>query len=165
MRLILILVLTFSSISVFAKICPLGAKEDTLTLARVMRNFGKAVRDADGLAVETKQWPEEGTTEKLLAASQPISMGIVCADELINNPTGDLLPKKLNELQGEMREQYLKHYIDALKKFRDGLVEYKRILEDLAALPADQRKFEGLYIHYKYMDDMVNTFHDHLGGG
>lgn len=165
MRLILLLTLLFSSLSVMAETCPLGPKEDHLILARVMRNFGKAVRDSDYLAVKAKQWPDDITTEEILAAAKPIVMGIACADEAIDHPEGDLLPRKIEELEGEMKEIYLQHYLDGMKKFRQGLLDYKKILDDLAALPQKERKFEALYIHYKLLDDMVNEAHNHLGGG
>ena len=165
MKYLSLLSLIFVSLSAQAEVCPLGPKEDHLILARVMRNFSKYTRDADSLAVKSKQWPEDITDTELKEASEKIPTAIACADAALDNPQSEMLPRKLDELQGEMREKYLAHYLEYLKKFRAVLVQYKQVLDDLLALPKAQRQFEGLYLHYKFVDDMTNEAHSHLGGG
>lgn len=69
-------------------ICPLGAKEDHLTVQRVMRNFGRFVGVADNVCVlALNSWRHEPIPDaKLTEAIDKLSMAIDCANDVLKDP-------------------------------------------------------------------------------
>jgi hypothetical protein len=158
-------VLLFAAIDAGAVECPLGAKEDHLTIQRVMRNFGRFVSDADALAIQAQQIPESITDEQIKTASAKLTLALACAQAVLDQPESNRLPTHANELQGPERDQFIAKFLDFMRQFRDGLEQYRNITDALLTVAKPNRQFDELYQKYKTMDALVDKAHSELGGG
>lgn len=161
---LLVLSLLFVPLASMAD-CPLGAKEDHLTIQRVMRNFGRFVMVADSVALNGVN-PIEKPAIKDADISEAITklgFAIDCSSEVLKNPTGDLLPSKLNLMTDEKEKaEIADDFVTFMGDFHDGLVEYQDMFKKLLAQPATDRNFDEVNNKRQELDDLVERAHKKL---
>ncbi len=146
--------------------CPLGAKETHLTVQRVMMNFGKYVGQADYVVLLGAKYPNETVTDAQIAdAVSRLGLAITCAEAVINNPTGDLLPGKSIFLEGDALKEYIEDYVYFMTDFRDALVHYKASFEAIGAVKAADRNWDELYAESKKLNDLIDHAHRKMSDG
>lgn len=143
--------------------CPLGAKETHLTVQRVMRNFGRYISDADHLCVKGQNPSEKVTDAEITLATANLGLAIACANEVLKNPTGDVLPSKLELMTDEKEKaELIDDYVYFMTDFRDELVLYRSMFQNVLAQPASERDFQEVNEKRQDVDQLVNRAHKKL---
>lgn len=124
-----------------AQTCPTPAGDDTLTLAGVMRNFGRALLPADKAAQAGTMDPADVSDAQLSEAIQGIQMAEVCAQATIEDKSGALWPSRAKELSGEALQAYIALFRSDMQAFADALVAYRLEFEKQQALPVGARAY------------------------
>lgn len=159
----LILALLIQIAAIFpsnSQACPLGANEQTLTVQRVMRNFGKYIGDADQVVLLGAKYPNEAITDaQITTAINEIALAMTCAEAVINNPSGDLLPSKTAFLTGDALKEYVQDYVDFMTEFHDALTHYEASFEALATQKASDRNWQSLYDESQKLNDLIDHAH------
>lgn len=146
--------------SVAAKACPLGAKEDHLTIQRVMMNFGKFVGQADHIALLGAKYPNETVTDADIAdAINKLALAQTCAQAVIDKPEGDLLPSKVTFLDGDAKKEYIDDFVYFMTEFRDELIVYQDTFKTLAAAKAADRKWDDVYAESEKINKLIDHAH------
>ncbi|MDG0816878.1 cytochrome b562 [Bdellovibrio svalbardensis] len=154
------LVQIFTLLPMESQACPLGAKESTLTVQRVMLNFGKYIGQADHIALLGAKYPNETVTDAQIAdAVNKIGLAISCAEAVIANPTGDLLPSKATFLEGDALKEYIEDYVYFMTDFRDAMIHYKASFAALGVTKAADRDWNSLYEESEKLNDLINHAH------
>lgn len=144
-------------------VCPLGANETELTVQRVMRNFGRFISDADHLCIKAKNPEELISNEEISAAINQLGLAIDCADEVLRNPTGDLLPSKIEFIQdAKEKKELVDDYIYFMTDFRDELIQYRKLFEALRAQEPALRNFQEINEKRQDLDHLVDRAHKKL---
>ena len=145
--------------------CPLGAKEDHLTVQRVMRNFGRFVGFADNICViALNSWVRDPIPDaKLMEALDKLGMSIDCANDVLKNPTGDVLPSKLILMKDEpAKAELVDDYIYFMTDYRDGLTEYRELFQKLLTQKPEERDFTEANEKRLELDKLVERAHKKL---
>lgn len=145
--------------------CPLGAKETHLTVQRLMRNFGSYTLKADSLCLEgVNRWERDSITEERFPeAIHKLDLAILCAEEVLKDPTGDVLPSKISFIKDEKEiAELVDDYIYFMTDFKDGLIEYREIFKKLQAQKPAERNFEEANIKRQDLDTLVERAHRKL---
>jgi len=145
--------------------CPLGEHESTLTVGRIMRNFGRFTMVADSIAADgVDPWGHKPVTAaQMTEAIDKLSQSIDCADAVLKNPTGDLLPGKLTFITDEKeRAAFVDDYVYFMTDFKDGLIEYREIFKKLQAQKPEDQKFDEANSKREELDNLVNRAHKKL---
>lgn len=143
--------------------CPLGAKEDHLTIQRVMINFGKYVSDADAVAQKGLRPQETVTDAEIQAAADRLQIAIQCAEAVIQNPSGDLLPGPAFFMKEEAaKKEYIDDFVTFMGDFKDGLVDYRKVLLETLALKPEQRDFHAVMEQTQEVNKRVDRAHSKL---
>jgi hypothetical protein len=142
--------------------CPLGEKEDHLTIQRVMRNFGRFIMPAENIAYRGQNKYDQVSDADLQEAIEKLSYVISCADAVIANPTGDLLPTVARSMTGDE----LKNYVDSLTfmmdEFKLSVTDYQSAFIKILAQPKEQRDLTGLLKMTQDQDALVEKAHKKL---
>ncbi|PIS10086.1 MAG: hypothetical protein COT73_11235 [Bdellovibrio sp. CG10_big_fil_rev_8_21_14_0_10_47_8] len=161
------LILILSLIAPFALAenmeCPRGSKENELVLARVMRNFGRFTLNADSVALKSQQSSEDIQDKSLQEARRDLAIAAVCAETVLNNPTGDLLPEKAHQLQGQERQVFVRDFLEFMARFHDALLQYQAAFDQALKVSPHQRSFSEIQKNKRMIDDLANEAHRHLG--
>lgn len=142
--------------------CPLGAKEDHLTISRVMRNFGRFTLPADSLCLKGINPPERESISdsQITDAIAKLSLAVDCAEAVLKNPTGDVLPSHLELMtDAKAKAQVVDDYIYFMTDFRDGLKEYQDILGKLLTQPSAERNYTEANDKRQELDTLVERAH------
>lgn len=145
--------------------CTLGAKEDHLTVNRVMRNFGRFIMYADSVCIKSQNnWEKDGVTDgEITEAIGKLDQVIECADQVLKNPTGDVLPGKLLIMKDEKEKQELvDDYIYFMTDFKDIVIEYRDLFKGLLSQKASDRKFDEVNAKRLEVDALVERAHKKL---
>lgn len=161
---LLILSLSLILTSSLASACPVGEKETTLNVHRVMRNFGRymspaemvAFKATDPYGVEKVQDPE------IVSAAAQLEIAISCADAVLANPTGELLPDKVVFLEGKAKADYIDSYIYFMEEFKTGLTEFREMLLAVVAQKVEVRDYKALKRKADELNDTINHAHKRL---
>lgn len=161
---LLILSLSMILTSLMASACPVGEKETTLNVHRVMRNFGRymspaemvAFKATDPYGVEKVQDPE------IIDAAAKLEIAISCADAVLANPTGELLPGKVVFLEGKAKADYIDSYIYFMEEFKTGLTEFREMLLAVVAQKVEVRDYKALKRKADELNDTINHAHKRL---
>lgn len=160
---LVVFVFTFNLIMVSqagADTCPLGAREDHLTIQRVMINYGKYVGGPDHVVLLGARYPNETVTDADISnAISQLGLAIVCAQAILDNPTGDLLPGKASFLTGSELKEYVDDFIYFTNEFRDALAVYRDSFSKLLATPKESRNWELLYAESKDLNELIDRAH------
>jgi hypothetical protein len=158
----LLLALLFLPMATMAA-CPLGAKETRLNVNRLMRNFGKAVSDADYICFKAKNPIETVTDSDINEAINKLDMGIECAEEVLKDPTGEVLPGKLLIMTDEKEKaELVDDYVYFMTDFKDALIEYRDLYKALLAQKPSERNFTEVDEKRKDVDNLVMRAHKKL---
>lgn len=143
--------------------CPLGKNEDHLTIQRVMMNYGKFVSDADHVAVFGARYPHEDLTDQdIQKAISQLDLAINCAQAILNNPTGDLLPNKAHDLHGAEQEEYISDFLSFTEDFRDALIAYQLSFKKILIEEITNRNWEPIYQESVDLNEMISHAHRKL---
>lgn len=158
------LIATFMTLFLFntSWACPLGAKEDQLSFARVMRNFGRFIMPAE-LITHRGVNGEKVTDDELKEAIEKLSLVIGCANILLENPDKEeLLPRGARELSGAEKSKYLDSYFFYMEEFIASVTAYQAIYIKLLAQPAAERNYLPLVEMTKKQDALIDRAHRKL---
>ncbi|MGZ3652467.1 MAG: hypothetical protein ACXVB9_19430 [Bdellovibrionota bacterium] len=122
--------------------CPKGDHEASLTLSRVMRNFGRFTMIADSVAINGLQNPASIGDSDIQNAIDKLVLAEACAAAVVADRDESLLPQKAGDLHGADRDAYIKLLRDTMQDFADGLRAYQGVYQDLLAAPPALRSFE-----------------------
>lgn len=143
--------------------CPLGEKETHLTVQRVMRNFGRFTGDADYLCVKSKNPHETITDAEITDVITKLGLVILCAEQVLKDPTGDVLPTKLVFMPDEKeKSELVDDYIYFMTDFKDAVIEYRNIFIGLLAQNPSERTYTEVCEKYQDVDNLVNRAHKKL---
>jgi hypothetical protein len=142
--------------------CPLGAKEDHLTVNRVMRNFGRFIMYADGVCVKAQNpWEKSNITDaEISEAIGKMNQVVACAEAVLKNPTGDVLPGKLLIMTDEKaKAELVDDYIYFMTDFKDAVVEYRELFKKLLIQKPADRNFDEANSKRHEIDALVMRAH------
>lgn len=142
--------------------CPLGASEDHLTIHRVMLNFGKFTREAGMIAVNGPQEPAKITDADFTKAMSDLVIAAACAEAVLQNPTGDLLPAKASQLQDEEQTKYIQGFLAVMSEFKASLETLRLTLRTVQQQPSDQKDFQLVVTKNKEMKDIASYAHNNF---
>jgi len=159
-----ILGLLFLPLTALAE-CPLGANEDHLTINRVMRNFGRFIMYADTISVKslTPAEREYITDKDINEAISKLDLVVGCADEVLKNPTGDVLPGRLLLMTDEKEKaELVDDFVYFMTDFKDVVTEYRELFKKLLTVKASERNFEEVNSKRHDVDALVERAHQKL---
>lgn len=142
--------------------CPLGAKEDQLTLARVMRNFGRFFSKAESLSIRGAQDSSLVSEKEMDQAISDLDIVVACAQSVLKTQTGDLLPSRVGDLSGSEREKYISQFIGFMSDFENQILNFKKILLEQRKISAENRDFRQAHFISQQLNDLINKAHDQL---
>lgn len=145
-----------------AEVCPLGPKEDTLQLSRVMRNFGSFTLPADSVARLGQSAPSSVHDADLQTALSKLQLAEACATAVVHDSTGALLPFKAGELQGAARDAYVKLFHDTMQDFLEGLEAYETVFRGILAEAPAARGYAEALRWSKEIGERANHAHEIL---
>jgi hypothetical protein len=159
-----ILILAALLVPTLSSACPLGPGETELSLARVMRNFGRYLMPADRIVQKaTMGGGQDIPNPELESAIQSLAVVMNCVDVTLADRTDKLWPRKARELSGDERAAYLRRYAIALRAFRVEVEDYSAELTRLLQLPVPGRDFTPAKALSKAVQDAANKAHETLG--
>ncbi len=142
--------------------CPLGAKEDHLTVNRVMRNFGRFIMYADGVCIKAQNpWEKDHITDQeITVAIGKLDLVVVCAEAVLKDPTGDVLPSKLLLMKDEKEKaELVDDYIYFMTDFKDAVLEYRELFKTLLLQKAVNRNYDEVNTKRHEVDALVERAH------
>jgi hypothetical protein len=160
MKNILIILLAIFPLAIEA--CPISPKEDHLTISRVMRNFGRYSRDAESLALTGKDFPLDVKESILDKAISDLNIVVTCAEAVINNPTGDLLPVAVDDYTGFERENYILKFINFMHEFKASTLHFQSLLITEKNKNLADRNYQIAYEYTKKFNEIIDLAHKEL---
>ncbi|MNL10203.1 hypothetical protein D3C87_1309980 [compost metagenome] len=150
--------------SSLASACPIGEKETTLNVHRVMRNFGRYMSPAEDVAFKATNpyGTEKVQDSEITAAAAKLDISISCADAVLANPTGELLPDKSVFLEGKIKADYIESYIYFMEEFKTGLTEFRDLLLVVVAQKVETRDYQALKRKGDELNELINHAHKRL---
>jgi hypothetical protein len=143
--------------------CPIGPKDDHLTVHQVMKNFGEYTLKADQIADLYSMPGPVVNDDQLNAAIADLKVAKACVEAVLANPTGDLLPDAAKFLAGTKREKLLNDYVSFMSEFRDELFYLQREIEKVLTESPGQRDLKDVHSEYQELENLVNRAHDTMG--
>jgi hypothetical protein len=164
MKLIVLSLSMILAVSSFASACPLGEKEATLNVHRVMRNFGRYMGPAEDVAFKATDpyGVEKVQDQEITDAAAKLDIAISCADAVLANPTGELLPDKSVFLEGKEKADYIDSYLYFMEEFKTGLGEFRDLLLATVAQKVEARDYAALKRKGDELNDLINHAHKRL---
>lgn len=147
-----------------ASACPLGEKEDVLTIQRVMRNFGRFILAAEMVTLKANNPNETAFVQdkEFTEAAAKIDIAISCADAVIANPSGRLLPDNALELQGDALVDYIDSLVYFMDEFKTSMTEFRDLLLLTASKKVEERDYLALKEKNEEIDKLVLRAHKRL---
>lgn len=127
-----------------------------------MRNLGRFLMPSEMVVLKGLNPAEKIKDTDILDAITKLDVAISCIDAVIASPTGDLLPTKAQGLEGAAKADYVERYVYYMDSFKTLMVEFREMLEQAAALPAEGRNFQDLKVKMEEIDKTVNHAHKRL---
>jgi hypothetical protein len=154
-----VLTLLFFPFFANAADCPLGPRENALTLTRVMRNFGSFTLSADSVA--TLGQSDSGSIKEadLQTAVTKLQLAEACAFAVVHDDAGKLLPLKAEDLKGAARDAYIKLFHDTMQDFLEGLQAYEAVFREIQAQAPALRNYADAVKWSKEIDDRATRAH------
>lgn len=150
--------LTLGSAKAMAE-CPLGQKETQLSIQRVMRNFGRFTLNADAISLKGLNPHDKVTDAELQVAIEKLGLAIDCAQAVLDNPTGSMLPDEATWLKDKAREDYISDFLYFMEDFRDKLVEYQQLFKDTLQQTPEERDYNSIRKKCLELDKLVEHAH------
>lgn len=142
--------------------CPLSPKEDHLTISRVMRNFGRYSREAESLTLTGKDFPLDVKESILDKAINDLNIVVICAEAVINNPTGDLLPTAADDYTGIERENYILKFVNFMHEFKASTLHFQSLLINEKNKNLANRNYKIAYEYTKTFNEIIDLAHKEL---
>lgn len=140
--------------------CPLGKNEESLSLARVMRNLGRFTLKADSAASNGFRDLATVTDGELTLAIEDLNLAQACAKAVINQPANeDLWPSNAHNLTGTEQEEYLQKFFKFMSDFDKGLAEYQQMFVELLSQTPEQRNFSTVFTKREELTALVDEAH------
>jgi hypothetical protein len=140
--------------------CPLGEKETHLTIHRVMRNFGRFVTPADMVTIKGVNPNEKVNDQELTIAIEKLGYVVDCAQAVLDNPTGDMLPTDAHNIEdAKTRQEYVDDFLYFMTDFRDGLIEYREMFKKTLLQKPEERDYKPLREKCIELDNLVEHAH------
>ncbi len=155
----LLALMTLPNLSLADVVCPLGKKEDHLTIHRVMLNFGKYTMDADSIALKDVTPQQDVTETQITTAIEKLKLAQACADAVIANPMGDMLPDAADGLPPVQRQKLIDDLLMFMQEFSDGLIDYQDALTQVLNTPVASRNYHQVYVICGSLNDLVTRAH------
>jgi hypothetical protein len=130
-----------------------------------MRNFGSFTLAADSITLRsTNPWGHEETTEvEMGEAIDKLNLAIGCAEEVLKDPTGDVLPSKISSMTDEKEKaELVDDYVYFMTDFKDGLLEYREIFRKLQTQKPANRNFKEAKSKLDDLNEIVDRAHRKL---
>ncbi|MFS4457673.1 hypothetical protein [Bdellovibrio sp. HCB2-146] len=159
---LLALALPFLLTTTLASACPLGEKEDVLTIQRVMRNFGRFILAAEMVTLKANNPNEKVQDKEFTEAAAKLEVAISCADAVIANPSGRLLPDNALDLEGEALADYIDSLVYFMDEFKTSLTEFRDLLTLTASQKVEERDYSALTAKTEEIDKLVLRAHKRL---
>lgn len=150
------MILVFLSSSAMAATCPLGGTESSLTLQRVMMNFGKYTETADAYA----RAGAGGTDSAAAQAVRDLEIVEACADAVIAGASPALLPSGAAKLTGDERAKYVDAFKQAMGSFKVAVMNYAQAITDSCKM--QPRDTSDVLAKKKIVDDIADDAHSHF---
>lgn len=157
-----ILVLSLAIFPLISDACPIGAKEDHLTISRVMRNFGRYSREAESLTLLGKDYPLDVKESVLDKAITDLNLVVSCADAVINDPSGDLLPVAADDYTGIERENYILKFVNFMQEFKVSTLHFQSLLVMEKNKAPSDRNYKNAYEYTKKFNEIIDLAHKEL---
>lgn len=139
--------------------CPIGPKEDHLTIQRVMRNFGKFSMDAESICITGQSNPSSISDDQLSKAMTKLDTVVACAEAVIAHPEGDLLPAGYDDLNPSDRADMIKKLVGFMSDFKTLNVQFKSLLLDQLQKPIQSREYKTCYEFDKKYNELIDRAH------
>ena len=110
--------------------CPLGAKEDHISIQRVMRNLGRFIMPAEMISLRSVNPYEVITDVQLQEAISKLTVLISCAQAVIDQPAGDMVPLQVRQFDAEKLKKYMDDLVFYMGEFQEEPLTYQKILMD-----------------------------------
>lgn len=159
---LLVILMIVVGMGAWTQACPLGTNEEHLTIQRVMRNFGRFIVPAEMLVYRGQNKDDIITDSQLQEAIEKLSLVISCADAVLENPTGDMIPAAGQSLAGAAREEYMELFLFFMDEFKLRIVEYQSAFIKLQTQHQEERDFASLLKMTKHQDAFVERAHSKL---
>lgn len=143
--------------------CPLGPRQDHLTIHQVMINFGSYTLAADTLAEKFVMPYEDVSNDLISTAAKDLDIAKACAEAVLANPSGDLLPSGMNSLSAADREKMVSDFLAFMIEFHDALLDYRDGCLDLLREKPEVRNFKNLFALHTNLTAIANRAHGKLG--
>ncbi|MBX2994461.1 MAG: hypothetical protein KF681_06560 [Bdellovibrionaceae bacterium] len=157
-----LLALIFSVLSLAAALadaCPLGPRETELSLARVMRNFGRGTMQAS-TSIQRGTRDAGDVTEAMFKASiDGLAMAQSCVEAALTVNTREMLPLKARDLSGAALDSYMVKYHALMREFAVILNDFRNEFIKQSELAVGQRDFGAAAALEKTMNEKVNEAH------
>jgi hypothetical protein len=154
----LLAALCLTSLSTYAQ-CPLGQGETTLSIHRVMRNFGRFIMEADMISLKGVNPNETVKDSEIQTAIVKLGYVIDCAQAVLDHPTGEILPDEASKLSGDALKEYIDDFLYFMTDFRDEVTQYRELLKKILTLKPEERDFHPVRDKSKEIDELVEHAH------
>ncbi len=143
--------------------CPLGTKEDHLTLQRVMRNFGRFIMPAEMIAYRSLNKYEDISNQQIEEAIGKLSLLMSCAQAVIDDPKNmNLLPLRAQKLTSDQLVVFKEDFIFFMQEFNDNIAEYQNLFIKILIQEKNIRNFDAIYKQTKDQDVLIERAHKKL---
>lgn len=146
----------------FLKACPIGEKEDHLTIQRVMRNLGRFLMPTELIIYSATNSQETISVTELQQAVEKLNLAESCTTEVISNPSGDLLPLSVQQMSEENRQEYIEELVFYMTELRRALQELVQLIQPSVTGEIDLNLCRA---KLREIDRIVNRAHQKLAGG
>lgn len=161
MRKILFTILFGLSAPAFG-LCPPRPGDAGLTFSQVMYHFGRGLRIAGTMAMKGMSDPASVTPPMMLEARDALAVAHECAELSRKDTTGDLQPRKVRDLTGELREQYLARFHMHMQAFATGLSDFHGLICGALLEPVDFTRFQAMKQAERELLEMATAAHEDL---
>lgn len=145
--------------STAAQTCPLGAKEDHMTIQRVMRNLGRFIMPAEMISLRSVNVYEVITDQQLEEAIAKLNLVISCAQAVIDQSTGDMVPMHARRFEAEKLKTYMDDLVFYMDEFQEELLTYQNLFIVELAKEKSLRNFTAIQKQTKRQDIFIDRAH------
>jgi hypothetical protein len=148
--------------SAFAQTCPVGEKDDHLTIHRVMQNFGRFFSVAEMTVLRGMDPNDQVTANDLAISIDKLNLIISCAEAVLQDPTGDLLPDQASRLSRDERDEYISDFVYFMEDFRDNVSQFRDLFIQLQGEDPKSWDFKPLKEKDDELNEQIEHAHHHV---
>lgn len=102
------------------------------------------------------------TDDQLDEAINKLNLVMSCAQSIIDNPKGDLLPVNAKNLFGDNLSQYTDDLIYFMGEFKISIEGYQNLFVSVRATKQEKRDFNAIFLYTKEQDILIERAHKKL---